>query len=107
MAYANNWGIAFENWKKMERLISRFLKKWLGVPKSLTNVTLYSLSTKLKLPAKSLIEEFKLGEARLFRMLRNSVDPLVKSAQPGIITGRKRDAKYAVETTESSFKWKK
>ena len=34
----------------MERLISKFIKKWLGVPNSLTNVALYSLSTKLKLP---------------------------------------------------------
>ena len=49
--------------EKMESLISKFLKKWLGVPKSLTNVALYSSSTKLKLPTKSLVEEFKLGKA--------------------------------------------
>ena len=34
--------------EKMESLISKFLKKWLGVPKSLTNVALYSSSMKLK-----------------------------------------------------------
>ena len=39
-------------------------------------------------------------------MLRHSVDPLVKSAQPAITTGRKWDAKYAVETAESSLKMK-
>ena len=39
-------------------------------------------------------------------MLRDSVEPLVKSAQPAIITGRKWNAKYAVETAESSFKMK-
>ena len=33
-------------------------KKWLGVPNSLTNVALYSLSTKLKLPTLSLVEEY-------------------------------------------------
>ena len=43
--------------EKMESLISKYLKKWLGVPKSLTNVALYSSSTKLKLPTKSLVEE--------------------------------------------------
>ena len=73
----------------MERLISKFLKKWLGVPKSLRNVALYSSSTKLKLPSKSLVEEFKLGKARLNQMLRDSADPLVKSAQPAIITDQK------------------
>ena len=55
----------------MESLISKFLKKWLGVPKSLTNVALYSSSTKLKLQTKSLVEEFKLGKARLFQMLHD------------------------------------
>ena len=39
-------------------------------------------------------------------MLRYTVDPLVKSAQPAIITGRKWDAKYAVETAESPLKMK-
>ena len=90
----------------MESLISKFLKKWLGVPKSLTNVAFYSSLTKLKLLTKSLFEEFKLNKARLFQMLRDSVDPLVKSAQPAIITGRKWNAKHAVETAESSLKMK-
>ena len=96
----------FRELKKMESLISKFLKKWLGIPKSLTKVALYSSSTKLKLPTKSLVEEFKLGKARLFQMLRDSMDPLVKSAQPAIITGRKWNAKHAVETAESSLKMK-
>ena len=39
-------------------------------------------------------------------MLRDSVDPLVKSAQPAIITGRKWNVKHAVETAESSLKMK-
>ena len=39
-------------------------------------------------------------------MLRDIVDPLVKSAQPAIITGRKWNAKYAMETAESSLKRK-
>ena len=91
---------------KRESLICKFLKKLLGVPKSLTNVALYSSSTKLKLPTKSLVEEFKLGKARLFQMLRGCEDPLVKSGQPAIITGRKWNAKHAVETAESSLKIK-
>ena len=52
--------------KKVESLIIKLQKKWLGVPKSLTNVALYSSSTKLKQLTKSLVEEFKLGKARLF-----------------------------------------
>ena len=50
----------------IEQLISKYTTKWLGVPNSLTNVTLYSSSMKLKLLTLSLVEEFKLGKARLF-----------------------------------------
>ena len=90
----------------MERLISKFILKWLGVPNSLTNVALYSSSTKLKLPTLSLVEEYKLGKARLFQMLRDSRDPLVKNAQPSVITGRKWKAKIAVENAESAPRMK-
>ena len=91
----------------MEQLISKFiLKKWLGVPNSITNVALYSSSTKLKLPTLSLVEEYKLGKARLFQMLHDSCDPLVKNAQPSVITGRKWKAKIAVENAELALRMK-
>ena len=81
-------------------------KKWLGVPNSLTNVALYSSSTKLKLPTLSLVEEYKLGKVRLFQMLHDSRDPQVKNAQPSVITGRKWKAKIAVENDESALRMK-
>ena len=90
----------------MERLISKFIKKWLGVPNSLTNVALYSSSTKLKLPTLSLVEEYKLGKAQLFQMLCDSQDPLVKNTQPSVITSRKWKAKIAVENVESALRMK-
>ena len=39
-------------------------------------------------------------------MLRNSVNPLVKIAQPAILTGRNWNAKYSLETAVSSLKIK-
>ena len=81
-------------------------KKWLGVPNSLTNVTLYSSSTKTKLPTLLLVEEYELGKARLFQMLRDSRDPLGKNAQPSVITGWKWKAKIAVENAESALRLK-
>ena len=89
----------------MEWLISKYTKKWLGVPNSLTNVALYSSSTKLKLPTLSL-DEFKLGKARLFQMLRDSRDPLVKNTQPSVMNGQKWKGKIAVEDAESALKMK-
>ena len=75
------------------------------VPNSLTNVALYSSSTKLKLSL-SLIEEFKLGKARLFQILHDSQNPLVKNAQPSVITSQKWKTKIAVENAESALKMK-
>ena len=86
--------------------ISKYTKKLLEVPNSLTKVALCSLSTKLKLPTLSLVEEFKLGKALLFQMLRDSRDPLVKKVQPCVITDRKWMAKIAVENAESALKMK-
>ena len=54
----------------------------------------------------SLVEEYKLGKARLFQMLRDSRDPLVKNAQPSVITGRQWRAKIAVENAESALRMK-
>ena len=86
----------------MAQLISKYTKKWLVVPNSFTNVVLYSSSTKLKLPALSLVEEFEFGKARLFQMLRDSRDPLVKNTQPSVIAGRKWKAKITAENAESA-----
>ena len=90
----------------MEQLISKFIKKWLELANSLTNVALYSSSTKLKLPMLSLVGEYKLGKERLFQMLRDSRDPLVKNAQPSVITGWKWKAKIAVENAELALRMK-
>ena len=78
----------------------------MGVPNSLTNVALYSSSTKIKLPTLSLVEEYKLGKLRLFQMLRDSRNPQVKNAQPSVITGRKWKAKIAVENVGSALRMK-
>ena len=82
----------------MERLISKFIKKWLGVP--------ISFIKKLKLPTLSLVEEYKWGKAQLFQMLRVSCDPPVKNAQPSVITDWKWKAKIAVENAESALRMK-
>ena len=42
----------------------------------------------------------------MFKMLHDSVGPLVKSAQPAIITGGKWNMKYVAETAEFSLKMK-
>ena len=76
------------------------------VGSTLTNVALKSPSTKVKLTTLSLVEEYKLGKARLFQMLRGSRDPLVKNAQPSVTTGRKWKTKIDIENSESALRIK-
>ncbi|KAK3723334.1 hypothetical protein RRG08_059124 [Elysia crispata] len=50
---------------------------------------MYCRKAKLKLPLKSILEEYKCGKTRLFSVLEDSEDPVVKTVQPTIKTGRK------------------
>ena len=86
-----------------ENLISKILRKWLCVPLSLTDVALYSNSTKLRLPLKSIVEEFKAGKTSLVTMFEESKDPVVRNIQPDVKCGTKwrpseevASAKFAV-----------
>lgn len=49
---------------KLERLVSSFAKKWLGLPRCITNTALYGKGV-LELPVSSLTEEFKCSKVRL------------------------------------------
>ncbi|RUS90920.1 hypothetical protein EGW08_001317 [Elysia chlorotica] len=56
----------------IEAKINKFTRRWLGVPPGLTDVAMYCRTAKLKLPLKSILEEYKCGKARLFSMLEDS-----------------------------------
>merc|ERR1712237_52979 len=53
----------------LEAKINRFTRKWLGVPPCLTDVALYGRQAKLRLPFKSITEEYKCGKTQLAVML--------------------------------------
>jgi hypothetical protein len=63
----------------IERKISKFTRKWLGLPPGLTSVALYSRSAKLRLPLKFITEEFQVGKARPQLTLKYSEDPTVRA----------------------------
>ena len=64
----------------LERITSRHLRKWLGVPPSFTSIGLYGKTNKLQLPLSSLVEEFKVAKSRLVLTLRDSPDELIHDA---------------------------
>ena len=73
----------------IEAKINKFTRRWLGVPPGLTDVAMYCRKAKLRLPLKSIFEEYKCGKATLLSMVEDSEDPVVKTVQPTIRTGRK------------------
>ena len=88
----------------IEAKINKYTRRWLGVPPCLTNIALYCRQAKLKLPLKSILEEYKAGKARLLSMLEDSDDLVVRSVQPKLRTGRKWKVKDAVESAKESLK---
>ena len=57
--------------EKLERVVTAYIKKWLGVPRCLTTIGLYGDGV-LKLPLTSLTEEFKCAKTRLQMTLNES-----------------------------------
>jgi len=90
----------------LERITSRHVMKWLGIPPSFTSIGLYGKSNKLQLPLSSLVEEFKKAKTRLVLTLRDSPDKLIRDAGIVTRTGRKWSAIETVSQAESSIKHK-
>ncbi|XP_052223957.1 uncharacterized protein LOC127839609 [Dreissena polymorpha] len=90
----------------LERITSRHLRKWLGVPPSFTSIGLYGKSNKLQLPLSSLVEEFKTAKARLVLTLRDSPDEFIREAGIQTRTSRKWSATESVSKAENTLKHK-
>ncbi|KAK1789677.1 hypothetical protein P4O66_015578, partial [Electrophorus voltai] len=90
----------------LERKISSFLQKWLGLPQSLTSAALYGTSNILQLPFSGLTEEFKVAHTREVLQHRDSRDCKVSSAGTEVRTGRKWQAEKEVEVVESRVRQK-
>ncbi|KAK7886737.1 hypothetical protein WMY93_026358 [Mugilogobius chulae] len=74
--------------EKLERMISSYAKKWLGLPRCITNSALYGRGI-LELPLTSLQEEFKCAKVRLEMTLAESRDTIVAQTVPTLSAGRK------------------
>ncbi len=71
--------------EKLERVVSSFAKKWLGLPRCFTNIGLYGRGI-LEIPISSLAEEFKCSKVRLEMTLTESRDPCVSQTAPTLVT---------------------
>ena len=92
--------------EKMEGKINCFLRKWFGVPKCLATNDLYSSSSKLQLPLKSVLEEYKVGKVRFQLMLRDSKDQAIRDHYPDLRSGKKWTAMEAIDEAEARLQHK-
>ena len=83
--------------ESIQRLITASLKKWLGLPKSLSVDCLYSKSSKLQLPFTALTEEVKVAKVRNLVSLNNSVDPCISNANITVDGGKKSNTPAEVK----------
>lgn len=90
----------------IEKKISCYTRKWLGLPPGLTSVALYSKTAKLRLPLKAVTEEYKVGKARLQMMLSYSKDASVSITETKLKSGRKWKVSKATEQAIEAAKFK-
>lgn len=92
----------------MEKRISSYLQKWLGLPHSLCSVAHYGSSNTLKLPFSSLKGEFMvLSHIREAHLYRYSKDPKAALARIEVRTGRKWNTAEALHVAESQLTQRK
>ena len=98
--------ISLSRVETIQQLISKHLRRWLGVPPCFSTVGLYTTTGMLQLPLSSVVEEFKVGKARLHMMLRDSPDDVIRHVQPEVRTGIKWSAAKATQVAEASLQIK-
>ncbi|KAK1806565.1 hypothetical protein P4O66_005073, partial [Electrophorus voltai] len=91
------YGVPPTTVESLERKISSFLQKWLGLPRSLSSAALYGTSN---------ILQFKVAHTREVLQHRDSRDCKVSSAGIEVRTGRKWQAEKQVEVAESHVRQK-
>ena len=89
--------------EKMERLVSFYIRKWLGVPRCLSTVALYGKGI-LQLPVSSLVEEFKCTKVRTELLLAGSKDVVVSKVVPNPTKGRKWNPRMAAQEAEATLR---
>ena len=89
---------------EMQRLITAKLKKWLGLPRSLSVECFYTTSGKLQLPFSDLEEEMKAAKARLLTTLEEAKDPCVSNAGIQVDGGRKADTAQSIKEAREKLK---
>ena len=87
----------------LEKKVNRFIRSWLGLPPGMSSVALYSKSAKLRLPLRSIVEEYKVSKIWTQWMLNNSADIRIREFKPLLRTKRKFKAQDELNKSVSEL----
>ena len=73
---------------------------------NLSDVALYNRQAKLKLPFKSIVEEFRPVKIRLLMILDDSKDEVIKSLKPTLKTGKKWKIRDTIRSAKDNLAFK-
>ena len=76
-----------ESKNKLEQFTSVYIRKWLKIHHSTTNICLYSSTSPCPLPIKSLTSILKAAKVSGHLLLRDSLDPMVNTSVPHLKVG--------------------
>lgn len=93
-------------WHWQQKKISRYLRRWLGLPRSLSSTALYDVSNTLQFSLGGIVGEFKMARTRQAILYRDSKDPKVAEARIEVQTGRKWKASQELSIAEQRLKHK-
>ena len=88
----------------IQKVITQALKRWLGLPKTLSTACFYSKTAKLQFPYTELTEEVKAAKARNLITLSESKDQCIKGAEIVVDGGRKANTAKDVEEARSNLR---
>ena len=91
----------------LERKVSKYIRKWFGLHRSLSPIALYSKQSPCPLPISSLVGIEKTAKAGALLQLRDSADPLVSGTSPSLRAGRTWSIVDAVTDAESILYFRK
>ena len=90
---------------KLQNKITAYLKKWLGLPRSMSPACLYSKSAKLRFPFSELTEEVKAAKARNLMTLQESEDLRIKDSIISVDGGKKVDTPSEICEAKSRLRF--
>ena len=88
----------------IQKLFTASLRRWLGLPKSMSSDALYSTSMKLQLPYSSVVEEVKAAKSRTLVTFQQSKDECINKANIKIEAGKKWRIENEVEEAKSKLR---